>query len=132
MFERQSLLAELEVGDIFHATAPNGASLICLVTSVTQTAIFARRVTSQENLEFDRQTGVEKDTDEQALAVMDSVSPLPPEIHNVFLALDGKYGRMEPKDWDEPGLERFKLTAADKKALLFVGPHYAANPLPPL
>jgi len=88
-------------------------------------------MTTQENLEFDRQTGVEKASDGEALAVIDSVAPLPPEIHNVFLTLEQKYGQIKSEDWDNPGLERFKLTEAEKKALRFVGPYYASHPLPP-
>jgi len=88
-------------------------------------------MTTQENLEFDRQTGVEKASDGEALAVINSVAPLPAETHNIFLALERKYGQIKPEDWDNPDLERFKLTEAEKKALLFVGPHYASNPLPP-
>jgi hypothetical protein len=88
-------------------------------------------MTTQENLEFDRQTGVEKASDGEALAVINSVAPLPPEIRNVFLAIEQKYREIEPEDWDDPDLERFKLTEAEKKALRFVGPHYSSNPLPP-
>jgi hypothetical protein len=131
MLDRKSLLARLTVEDIFHAVAPNGASCVCRVLSVNDTTIHARRMTTQENLEFDRQTGVEKASDGEALAVINSVAPLPPEIRNVFLAIEQKYREIEPEDWDDPDLERFKLTEAEKKALRFVGPHYSSNPLPP-
>jgi hypothetical protein len=134
MADRKTLLGNLVVGDIFHAEAPNGASSICLVLSVNETAIQARRVTTQENLNFDRQTRVEQATDEQALAVIKSVAPLPAEIQNVFLKLDQKYGVLMAMDEKArfADLKRLKLTDAEKKALLFVGPHYAASPLPAL
>jgi hypothetical protein len=125
MFDRRTLLAKLDIGDIFHAESPSGASLICLVLSVDQTTIRARRVTTQENLEFDRRTGVTISDDEEVPCVIDSVASLPAEIHNVFLELDQKYQKYRP-DRDP---ERFKLTDAEKKALLFVGTHYASNPL---
>jgi hypothetical protein len=96
-----------------------------LVLSVDQTTIQARRVTTQENLEFDRRTGVTVDDDEGIPCVIDSVAPLPAEIHAVFLELDRKYQKYRPDR--EP--ERFKLTDAEKKAMLFVGQHYASNPL---
>jgi hypothetical protein len=64
------------------------------------------------------------------LAVINSVAPLPPEIRNVFLGIERKYGQIKPEDWDNPDLERFKLTEAEKKALRFVGPYYASNSLP--
>src|SRR5580704_5038031 len=124
MLDRKSLLARLTVGDIFHAVAPNGASCVCRVLSANDATIHARRMTTQEDLEFNRQTGVEKAGDGEALAVIDSVAPLPPEIHNIFLALERKYGQIKSEDWDNPALERFKLTEAEKKALRFVGTYY--------
>jgi|SRR5580700_4214148 hypothetical protein len=130
MLDRKALIGNLDVGDIFHAEYPNGASCVCRVLSVNEATIHARRMTTQENLEFDRQTGIERVNDGQAQAVINSVAPLPTEIHNVFLALERKYGQIQPEDWDGPDLERFKLTEAEKKALLFVGPHYSANRLP--
>lgn len=131
MSNRAALIGNLRVGDIFHAEYPNGASCVCLVLSVNDSTIRARRVTSQENLEFDRNTGLEAASGAQARAVIDSVAPLPLEIHNAFLALDRKYGCMQPDDWDGPNLERFKLTETEKKALLFIADHYPGNPLPP-
>ena len=131
MLDRHTLIGNLDVGDIFHAEYPNGASCVCRVLSANDATIHARRMTTQENLEFDRQTGVENASDGEELAVINSVTPLPPEIRNVLLALERKYRNIQPKDWDNPDLERFKLTEAEKKALQFVGPHYASNPLPP-
>jgi hypothetical protein len=131
MLDRKTLIANLDVGNIFHAEYPNGASCICLVLSVNDVTLRARRMTTQENLEFDRQTGVEKVNAGEAAAVINSVAPVPPEIHNVFLALDRKYGQMGPKEWKEPDLERFKLTEDEKNAFRFIDSYYAENPLPP-
>jgi hypothetical protein len=132
MLDRKTLIGNLDAGNIFHAEYPNGASCVCLVLSVDDTTIHARRMTTQENLNFDRRTGIEKASPDQQLAVINSVAPLPPEIHNVFLTLDRKYGQIQPKDWEEQDLQRFKLTDAEKKALLFVDSHYSSNPLPSL
>jgi hypothetical protein len=63
--------------------------------------------------------------------IFHAVAPLPPEIRNVILAIERKYREIKPEDWDDPDLERFKLTVAEKKGLQFVGPYYASNPLPP-
>src|ERR1700730_4633000 len=131
MSNRETLICNLDVGDIFHAEYPNGASCVCRVLSLNDATLYARRMTTQENLEFDRHTGIERVNDGQAQAVMNSVAPLPPEIRNVFLGIERKYRQIKPEDWDNPDLERFKLTEAEKKALLFVGPHYSSNPLPP-
>lgn len=124
-----TLLAKLNIGDIFHAQAQNGASLICLVLSVDKRTIQARRVTTQENLEFDRRTGIKVGDDRESPCVIDSVAPLPAEIHNVFLELDKKYGVLMAMDEKQrfEDLERLKLTDVEKKALLFVDPHYSSN-----
>src|SRR4030095_9378620 len=100
--------------------SPNAPSLICLVMAVTETRIQARTVTHQLHLEFDRQTGVAKRaSDERVLgAVVDSVAPLPVDIHNVMLGLDRKM-RLE----QDP--ERFKLNDAEKRALIYVVSHYS-------
>lgn len=130
--DRKTMIPNLDVGDIFHAEYPNGASCVCLVLSVNDSVIHSRRMTTQENIVFDRQTGVEKCRDEEAKAVIHSVQPLPSDIRDLFFGIDRKYGQMGPKEWEETDLERFKLTEAEKKALIFVGPHYASHPLPPL
>ncbi len=128
MPDRMTSLMRLAAGDIFHAEAPNGASLIRLVVSTSETTIHARRVTTQENLAFDRRTGMSAEGD-----VIDSVAPLPAEIHDTFLALDNKYKALmeiDEKDrFKDPG--KFALSAAEKRALLFIDEHYSANPLPP-
>jgi len=131
MLDRKALIGELDIGDIFHAEYPNGAKCICLVLSVNDATIQARRVTSQESLEFDRQTGIEKANGEEPLAVINSVAPLPAEIHNVFLELDRKYAAVHGRDdIFERNPEYFKLTDAEKKAFRFIDKHYASNPLP--
>jgi hypothetical protein len=76
-------LARLTVGDIFHARSANAPSLICLVTSTTATTIEARSVTMQIAIEFDRSTGVGKATDDLQESLIDSITPLPVDIHNV-------------------------------------------------
>jgi hypothetical protein len=121
------MLAKLAVGDIFHAESPNGASMVCLVVSVTESAIHARRVPTQTDLLLDRRTGVgvEKFGGEQAPCIINSVAPLPAEIHNVFLEMDRKY-RLDTDT------ERFKLTDAEKRAYRFIDSHYPSNPLPAL
>jgi hypothetical protein len=134
MSDREALLGNLDVGDIFHAEYPNGASCVCLVLSVNDASLQARRVTTQENLEFDRHTGVERDSNAQSLAVINSVAPLPAEIYDVFLAMDQKYQAfmaMDEKSRFEQDPEQFKLTDAEKKAFRFIDSHYASNPLPP-
>lgn len=132
--DRESLIRRLSVGNIFHAEYPNGASCICLVLAVNAHEISVRRITTQENLIFDRLTGIEKDVHAEALAVMDSVAPLPQDVFEVFLDMDKKFmARMNLDKESRLKLdaEQRRLTGPEKKALLFVDTYYAENPLPP-
>jgi hypothetical protein len=120
---RASLIRALVVGDIFHAEAPNGASLICLTTDVSDSFSDARTVTTQQRLRFDRTTGVAELGKERVPCPIDSVAPLPLDIHNVILGLDRK-SRLTHR------VEHVKLNDAEINALLFVDSYYAENPLP--
>jgi len=133
MADRKALIGSLRSGDIFHAQAPNGASMICLVLSVSDAGIRARRVTTQEELEFDRMTGQAMVGDQGLVCVIDSVVPLPADIHDVFLAMDEKNRALMAMDEKArfEDFERLKLTGPEKNALTFVHSHYTSNPLPP-
>lgn len=91
-----------------------------------------RRIHTQEVLEYDRRTGIETGQNAGRSRV-DSVAPLPPEIHALFLAMDHKYGQISADLKhghhleDDP--ERLKLTPAETRALLFIGRHYSENPI---
>jgi hypothetical protein len=122
MTNREFILENLVVGDIFHAESPNGASLICLVTSITKDIIEARTVTTQLDFRFDRRTGVAKWGDKQVPCTIDSVAPLPAEIHSVMLGLDRKF-RFER----DP--VQLKLNDAEKRALIYIDSHYSSNRL---
>ena len=102
MADRQTALTQLTIGDIFLAEHPSGASLICLVTSITPTIIRARRVTTQDDVEFDRITGMERLAGGASGRVrIDSIAPLPTEIREVILGLDRKYGQKPPPDLED-------------------------------
>src|SRR4051794_1131548 len=121
MSDRKALLGRLVAGDVFHATGATGASLLCLTVAITETTIQARRITTQEFLEFDRQTGFEKSDDKPGR--IDSVAPLPLDVLNIVLGLDRRYRLLQdPKQG--------KLTDPEIRALAtYIGPHYASNPL---
>jgi hypothetical protein len=120
MIDWKRPLTRLLVGDIFNATCPNGAGLICLVETVTDDRILARRVTTQDNIEFDRSTGMTLGS--KTPCIIDSIAPLPLEIHNIMLGLDRKM-RLQ----SDP--EKFKLNKEEKEAILFVNEYYPLNPL---
>jgi hypothetical protein len=128
MVNRQTALRSLAVGDIFHGRSPSGASLVCLVTSVTESTIRARRITTQDDLEFDRQTGIELG---EVTGRIDCVARFPRDIHDVFLELDRKYQGFREMDRNgiEPDPEQLKLTAPEKRALLFIDEHVSSNPI---
>lgn len=134
MTDREAALKRIAVGDIFHASIypDGGPSYICLALQVHEDRIFARRITIQSVHWFDRATGAEID---DARVVIDSVAPLPDDIHGIMLALDRKYRENEYRwaedpDW-EPPEESSRLTPDQRRAFLFIADFYPARPLPP-
>jgi hypothetical protein len=122
MVDRASAINKLVVGDIFHAQCPNGASLICLVESVTDATINARTVTHQIKVEFDRRTGLGNPGTSETRCGIDSIAPLPVHMHNVILGMDRKL-RLEPD------ITKHKLNDDERRALIFIASYYPSNPL---
>ena len=128
MPDRESALRNLAVGDIFHGRSPNGASLVCLVTAVDNETIDARRIHTQDDLRFDRRTGIELG---EVKSRIDCVAPLPLDIYNVLVAMDRKGQALAAmfRSGVEPDPEQYKLTDAEKKAGRLLTAHIEA-PLP--
>jgi hypothetical protein len=128
MADREAALRSLVVGDIFHARSPNGASLVCLLTALNEATIFARRIHTQDDLRFDRKTGVELGAVKSRI---DCIAPFPPDIHEIFLDMDRKYRQFRElsKTGSEPDLEQYKLTEAELRALLFIEEHISSDPI---
>ena len=126
MDDREAVLRGLGVGDIFHARSPNGASMVCLVTAVTDTTIFARRIHTQDDHQFDRPTGIELGEQNGRI---DCVVPLPSEAHDVLTAMDKKGQRLAAlfRSGVEPDPAEYKLTDAEKEAGRFISAHIKAN-----
>jgi len=128
MTNRERTLWQLAVGDIFHARSTNGASLVCLVTAIDEGTIQARRIHTQDNHSFDRNTGLECGKDRTKI---DCATPFPPDIHNFFLGLDRKY--QAHMATERAGIEltpdQTKMTSDEKRANLSINPHVAANPI---
>jgi hypothetical protein len=128
MHDRETALRNLSVGDIFHARSLNGASLVCRVTGVDDGTIYARRIHTQDDVRFDRRTGVEVGKPHTAI---DCVTPFPADIHKIFVELDRKY--QELMALVRQGIEltpaQTKMTAGEKRADLFIDEHVAANPI---
>lgn len=132
MTNRGAALKKIAIGDIFHAGGTNGASFICLALQVRESAVFARRVTTQSVHWFDRTTGFDQDNPK---IVIDSVAPLPDDIREIMLGIDrlfreAEYRRAEEPDWKSPE-DHFRQSKDQIRALLFVAEFYPAHPLPP-
>ncbi|HEU0218317.1 MAG TPA: hypothetical protein VFQ90_16810 [Stellaceae bacterium] len=128
MSDRETALQNLSVGDIFHARSPGGASLVCLVTRVDDASIHARRIHSQDDLQFDRRTGIKLAGPPSKI---DCVAPFPPDIHRVFVEMDRKHQELAAllDQGVEPELDRRRLTPDESRANRFVDEHVAANPI---
>jgi hypothetical protein len=124
--DRKTALASIAVGDLFHATTPNGASLICRALEVSASTVRARTVTSQYALEFDRTTGVSTPEieGERVPCTIDSVAPIPGEARAALLGLDEIYSIAASDD------EGHKLTESERRALVFAALYYPAHPIP--
>jgi hypothetical protein len=131
MTEREAALKRIAAGDIFHASAKKTASYVCLALQIRENTIFARRITTQSVHEFDRTSGVE-DADGSPV-VINSVAPLPADIHEIMLGLDRKYREAEYRHAEDPNWQlpedKARLTKDEIRSLLFVGKFYEDNPI---
>ncbi len=119
MTNRLESIRDIKEGDIFHAVAPNGASLVCQALTVSDAVIEAQRMFMPgEIYRFDRTTGV--DDREGIPGKIDSIAPLPDDIRDVLLKLDHRN-----RTSNAPGSA--KLSEPEKKALLFIYDHYRSN-----
>ena len=122
MANARNTLENLTLGDIFHASSPNGASLTCVVTDIRGDTIYARVIMSQICIIFDKQTGSARRGERQVICTIDSIAPLPTDIRNVMLGIDLKFRSNRDR-------EHLQLTKSEAAAVLFLKSHYAASPL---
>ena len=118
---RAAQISKLGVTDLFHASFPNEAKRICLVTSVDQNTLTARAITTQENFVFDRILGQAKSL-EGAVCTIDSVYRLSAELRDVLLEVDRRNGA--------PGPDGVLLSHIERRALIDAGAAFSSNPLP--
>jgi len=117
----KSVLSQLDIGDLFHASCPSPASYICLVKAIAEDRIVSRRITTQEDVEFELATGFTLPFSEKPRCRIDSIAPLPVVIHNVMLGLERKMRLSRG--------ESGRLNEEEKDALKFVADFYPANPI---
>jgi len=121
--DREALIRNIAVGDIFLGQSQSGASLLCQARTIGETTIGAQRLfMSDVTFEFDRTTGL-ADSDGVPCRIY-SVAPLPSDILQILLALDHRH-----RTSTEPG--RGKLSDAEKRALSFIYNFYRENPIEP-
>lgn len=120
--ERDQVLRAIEPGDIVFAKASDGNSKIVLVYRMTETSIFARLVTSQTKMEFDR-NGQSTFVDGDYTCRIVSAAPLPVHEHNVVLGLDRK---MRLSHWASD----VRLSQDEKQLLLSMDDYFQARLLP--
>lgn len=126
MTEREYAIRSIAAGDIFHATSPNGASLICLALEVTDMVIVSQTITSMYELNFDRQTGIaERDFHgEHVVCTIDSVAPLPDDFKETLIAMYRVHSR-EDKEEEEDS----RLKDPEHRALVFAAQYFPAHPI---
>ena len=124
--KRNIAIRGIGVGDLFHATSPNGASLICLALEVTDTTIVSETVTSVYDLHFDRTTGTaERDFHgERVLCTIDSVALLPVDFKKTLVELHRAFSAKDESDGQ-------KLNEPEHRALIFAAQYFPAHPLDP-
>ncbi|HEU0218316.1 MAG TPA: hypothetical protein VFQ90_16805 [Stellaceae bacterium] len=130
MANHKNSLRNLAAGDIFHARSRNGASLVCLVTAVDERAIYARRIHTQDDVQFDRTTGVEQGKPHTKI---DCIAPFPADIHQIFVDMDRRHqAAMEQirngVPW-EVAAKAARLTPEERRAHRVLDEHIAANPV---
>ena len=86
---KEQVLSAIKVGDVIYGVAAGGQEKLMLVYRTTPDTIYARHVTTQTKVEFDRD-GRSKRCEGGGSCTVVSVAPLPAEEHDVVLGLDCK------------------------------------------
>lgn len=118
-------------GDIIHATRFGPSSIICVVESVAGGFIRTRSIAQQHAIDFDIETGVgawrdELFGDEPIECQIDSIEPLPREIHDALIEQDRRHRLIsDPERWRAGGEEEWKAWPSAQE-------FFKRNPLPKL
>ncbi|PLK46958.1 hypothetical protein C0V76_19250 [Uliginosibacterium sp. TH139] len=122
MVESARKVLDLQVGDIFHATAKDIECILCLATAVEGCVVHGLDWCRGFEYAFDRATG-------QAITgpgidgcFIDSVALLPDTHRIALLGMSHRYRNVQ-SDAD------LRLTEAEKQALLFSNSYYAERQL---
>jgi len=119
---RKQVLDAIKQGDVIYGIAAGGQEKLMLVYKTTPDTIYARHVTTQTRVEFDR-GGRSKRCDGGGSCTIVSVAPLPAEEHDIVLGLDRKMR-------EATELTGLKLSKAEIRMLLMKTEFYQSRPLP--
>jgi len=119
---REQALSAVKVGDVIFGLGAGGQEKLLLVYKVDQNGIFARHVTTQMELRFDR-TGRTEPLPDGGHCTILSIAALPVADHEVAIGLDRKM--RTGKEYPD-----FVLSKAEVQLLLAKGDFYRAHPLP--
>ncbi len=114
---RADVLSTVQEGQLIHGRGDRGASMLLHVLAVTDTTICAWRLLTGGHEAFDYQTG------RGDRCQLDSIAPLPPDIHETIFNLDRRQRSCT-------NVEDAKLTTAEREAFVFIHHFYLANQLP--
>jgi hypothetical protein len=120
--DREFVLGNIEAGDVVFAIANDGLPKILLVYRTTKESIFARLVTSQTKMVFNRK-GHSTFVDHVYTCSIVSAAPLPVDEYNVVRGLDRKM-RLAYSPGDG------RLTEPEKRLLVGIDEFYKARLLP--
>jgi hypothetical protein len=123
----EGALQNLAVGDIFHARNPEtGASLVCLITGLDDGTIYARRIHTQDDVRFDRNTGLRLG---KGHTKIDCVAPLPSDIRDILVQMDQRYQAAYAliRQGIEVDPREARYTPDERRAHDFLDEHIAAN-----
>jgi hypothetical protein len=123
---RQEHIARLSPEDFLYAIYPNGATRVCIVTSIDPVKLMARSITTQETFSFDRESGESSPAgDDGAVCKMVSVHLVPTDVRAHLEEIDRRY--VASRDVDA-----LRLSESERKALLDADSLFRSNPLPHL
>ncbi len=119
---RRDLLSVLKPGDVIFGVAAGGQEKLLLVTAADPTTFRARHVTSQTEVEFDRD-GRSRYVEGGGSCTIVSTAALSPQDHATAIGLDRKM--RTGKDYPD-----FVLSPAEIQLILSYAAFFRARPLP--
>jgi hypothetical protein len=119
---RKRALDAIQVGDVIFGVGASGDGKLMLVYKADDRSIFARHVTTQTWVQFDRE-GKSRLIPTGGSCTIASTAQLPSDMHQVALGLDRKMRTAKQ-------LSDLRLSKVEKTLLLTFDDFFKARPLP--